>query len=107
MFIFRRSLAAVAAGLGAALLTVILDRACERSGPLAAEGHGGAMDRPLPRGSQSQGADALRGEVNSCSEFVKHGGTEDSRATYKSQVITSPTVRHCGTGPRDRSLSVK
>ena len=72
MFIFRRPLAAVGAGLGAALLAVILDGACERSGTLAAEGHGGAMDRPLgrlPGESQSQGADALRGEVNSYSEI--------------------------------------
>jgi hypothetical protein len=71
MFIFRRPLAAVAAGLGAALLVVILDRACERSGTLAAEGHGGALDRPLarlPGESQSPGADVLRGEVNSWSE---------------------------------------
>ena len=63
MFIFRRPPAAVAAGLGAALLVLILDRACERSGTLAAEGHGGAMDRPLarlPGESQSQGADADR-----------------------------------------------
>ena len=72
MFIFRRPLAAVAAGLGAALLAVILDRACEPSGTLAAESRGGAMDSPaarLPCESQSQGADALRGEVNSCSEI--------------------------------------
>jgi hypothetical protein len=64
MFIFRRPPAAVAAGLGAALLVLILDRACERSGTtLAAEGHGSAMDRPLarlPGESQSQGADADR-----------------------------------------------
>jgi len=63
MFIFPRPLAAAAAGLGAALLVLILDRACERSGTLAAQEQGGAMDRPLarlPGESQSQGADSDR-----------------------------------------------
>jgi hypothetical protein len=72
MFIFRRPLAAVAAGLGAALLAVILDRACERSDTLAAEGNGGDMDRPLarlPGESQSQSVDGLSGEVDSRSDI--------------------------------------